>query len=212
MTAPSPTPPELTQEERDILQEVMNIAFGQASADLAAVIDEYVVLHVPRIDLVEAEQVVGHLAEGARGEHASIVEQSFHGRFRGLALLLFPASAEEELARILGAHEDGDPGSTSRDVLLEVGNILIGACVGKVAELLGDVVDYDPPRVILHQVPASALGQGPFPDGSTVIMMRTVFTFENKELGGGLWLLCDPRSLDWLRVALTSFMERYAWS
>ena len=33
----------ITDDERDILQEVINIAFGKASADLAELIDIYVV-------------------------------------------------------------------------------------------------------------------------------------------------------------------------
>ncbi len=43
----------ISEEERDILQEVMNIAFGKASAELAELIDIYVVLSIPDIKLLQ---------------------------------------------------------------------------------------------------------------------------------------------------------------
>jgi chemotaxis protein CheC len=39
-----------------------------------------------------------------------------------------------------------DPGE---ETLMEVGNILVGACIGKIAGLLGDTVAYSPPRVLV---------------------------------------------------------------
>jgi len=37
----------ITEEETDILQEIMNIAFGRAASDLAEYIDIFVILSVP---------------------------------------------------------------------------------------------------------------------------------------------------------------------
>ena len=51
----------ISDEERDILQEVMNIAFGKASADLAEVIDIYVVLSIPDIKLLKTAEVPGYI-------------------------------------------------------------------------------------------------------------------------------------------------------
>ena len=48
----------ISDEERDILQEVMNIAFGKASAELAEVIDIYVVLSIPDIKLLQTAEVL----------------------------------------------------------------------------------------------------------------------------------------------------------
>ena len=41
----------LNELEKDALQEIMNISFGQAAADLSDVIDLYVTLTVPFIDV-----------------------------------------------------------------------------------------------------------------------------------------------------------------
>ena len=52
-----------SDEERDILQEVMNIAFGKASAELAEVIDIYVVLSVPNIKPLKTAEVPQYIEE-----------------------------------------------------------------------------------------------------------------------------------------------------
>lgn len=44
-------------DEVEILQEIMNIAFGQAAADLAEVIDIYVELSVPYIKILHATEL-----------------------------------------------------------------------------------------------------------------------------------------------------------
>ena len=44
----------ITTAETDLLQEIMNIAFGRATSDLAEYIDIFVVLSVPHITLLQA--------------------------------------------------------------------------------------------------------------------------------------------------------------
>ena len=137
----------ISDEERDILQEVMNIAFGKASADLAEVIDIYVVLSIPDIKLLETAEVPRYIDEEIKDlDNISVIKQSYTGKFHGTALLLFPGGAGKKLFSLFengstSASESEDlPFVLEKETLLEVGNILIGACVSKVAELLDDVV------------------------------------------------------------------------
>ena len=135
----------LTDEETEILQEIMNISFGQSAADLADVIDTHVVLSVPFIKIMQATELPDYFKDHVREyKNISLVEQKFWGKFKGDALLVFSAGAGRELVSML--QQDDKDGFEShpvdileRETLMEVGNILIGACVGKLAELLKDV-------------------------------------------------------------------------
>lgn len=205
-----------TDEERDILQEVMNIAFGKASADLAEVIDIYVVLSVPYIKLLRSAELPEHIVEEVKAYSAvSIVEQNFLGKFRGAALLIFPSGAGSALVSLLGSEQDALSSAEGiamleKETLIEVGNILIGACVGKVAELLNDVVTYSPPRVIVKDSPHSTITRGLFDPNGTAILMKTVFSFEKRDVSGFLFLLTNDESIGWLKTALHEFLEKYA--
>ena len=201
-------------EEKDILQEIMNIAFGDAAAELAQVINIFVVLSVPYIRVLQARELPEYIRSEAGGcESISIVEQDFWGEFKGNAILVFQAGAGRELAFMLNGDTGVfEPGATDRfesEILMEVGNILIGACVGKLAELLGDVVQYSPPKVLIENNANNALPQNLFDPGCSAIILRTMFRFNDKDIGGFLFLVTSHESIGWLKGALAKFMAQY---
>ncbi len=205
----------LTTEEKDILQEVMNIAFGQASADLAEVIDIHVILNVPEVETIKAVDMPAYIQQRIQDQDIiSIVEQNYLGKFNGKAILIFPLGAGKELFNILSDGDQEMPetliaANLAKDALLEVGNILIGACVGKVADLLDDVVTYTPPRVIIEEHPKNMVPLDMFEPDSTAIIMRTIFSFQGRDMNGYFFLINTRESLKWLKKALVLFLEKY---
>lgn len=207
-----------SDEEKDILQEIMNIAFGKASADLAEVIDIYVVLTVPNIEVFDAEGLTRYIkSEIADYKVIDIIEQKFWGKFKGSALLAFPSESGKELVTLLDpdvresekiTHIE-DINLVEKESLLEIGNILIGACVGKLAELLGDVVTYSPPNIMVKNNPNDVVSESLFSTGTVAIVMKTVFDFESKNVSGHLFLTCSEESFKWLKETLKHFMEQY---
>ncbi|WP_420264977.1 chemotaxis protein CheC [Candidatus Magnetominusculus dajiuhuensis] len=201
--------------EIDTLQEIMNIAFGQASADLAEVINVFIVLSVPALKLKKAVS----LSEFIRVEIGDlkdfkIVEQSYWGKSKGVALLAFPHEAELELIAMF--REDSDMGIDSdisdeldNEMLIEIGNILIGACVSKMAELLKDVVTFVPPRVITGEQLSEAFVENRFEREARVILLKTLFQIEGRELSGHLFLVNSLDSIHTLKDALRAFWKQY---
>jgi chemotaxis protein CheC len=206
----------INDEERDILQEVMNIAFGKASAELAEVIDIYVVLSIPDIKMLETADVPRYIEEEIKDlKDLSVIKQSYTGKFHGTALLLFPGGAGKKLFSLF---ENGSTtGSGSEDLsvvleketLLEVGNILIGASVSKVAELLDDVISYRPPRIVVESKPGDIVDWDLAEPEGPAILMRTVFSFDNRDISGMLFLIPSYKSFEWLKKALYAFLEQY---
>ncbi len=204
-----------SEEELDILQEVMNIAFGQATADLAELIDIYVVLSIPEIRLIQAEKLTDYIEDTIKDyKETSIVYQSYWGKFKGTALLNFPLGAGRELIMMLdpesGKLASGDQLNVlEKETLIEISNILIGACVGKLTELLKDHVTYSPPSVINRNNSESSLFENIIKPNNTAITMKTVFGFEGRDIDGYLFLIHDPESMKWLKMALHAFMGEY---
>lgn len=205
----------LSEEEHDILQELMNIAFGRASADLAEVIDTYVVLNVPEVRTMKAVDLPDFIStEICNHDNISIVEQSYLGKFKGMALLIFPSGSGRELLNLFGDGSDGygedvSMAALEKESIMEVGNILIGACVGKVVELLDDVVSFSPPRIIIEDHPKDAIPAEIFDPDSLATVMRTVFQFSERDINGYFFLINSSESFLWLKKALNLFMEQY---
>ena len=206
----------INDDERDILQEVMNIAFGKASAELAELIDIYVVLSIPDITLLNTVDVPQYIEEEIKDfERVTVIKQNYRGKFHGSALLFFPGGAGKQLFSLF---ENGENPATDLDdlsvvlekeTLLEVGNILIGASVSKVAELLDDEITFRPPQILIDNNPDDIVDWDLAEPECPAILMRTVFGFDKRDISGFLFLIPSYNSFEWLKKALNSFLEQY---
>ncbi len=204
-----------SNDEKEILQEIMNIAFGNATANLADVIDIYVVLSVPDIQVIN----IGDLPEfinnaiDANGKTV-IVDQKFRGDFNGSGFLVFPQKTSDDLESIFDdenndSYENNTGAAREKGVLIEIGNILISACVGKVSELLNTFVTYSPPQILSGDSNDENSWLNNFGPNQAAIAMQTVFKFHKQDLKGFLLILTNQESIGWLRKSLNDFMNSY---
>ncbi len=200
--------------EIDALQEVMNISFGNAAADLAEVIDIFVNLNVPNIKIIKIPELTDYINSEIKDfDICSIVEQNYHGDLNGLAFLIFPFGIEKEFIsyfqdKEIKKFESDDLVELEKEVLMEVGNILIGACIGKIVELLNNRVAYLPPRTIIGGNFQELFLRGRFHNNDVAITMKTYFSFEDRAVTGYLFLINSMDSLPYLKKALSKFLGR----
>jgi chemotaxis protein CheC len=203
----------MSDEERDTLQEMMNIAFGRAAASLADLISIFVCLSVPCVQLLRGDKLIEYLQQVVGPEREiNIVEESFWGELQGSAFLVFPSGAGNQLVPLFGDEETLFEGEAredvERDALLTTGGILIGACVGKLAELLGSRVSYSPAKLVAtsqrDSVPA-----GLWDADAIAIVLKTDFSFRDESVEGFLFLVTSPQSIEWLKQALADFLAQY---
>lgn len=206
----------LSSEEQDILQEIMNIGFGSAAADLSSVIDIHVQLSVPTITVIPSAKLFNHIRKNVPDAHEiSIIEQDFWSKFQGTVMLTFTTGAGQALLSLMDATNmeqafESDPMRTlEKEMLMEIGSILIGACVGKVAELLGDFVIYSPPRVLIGIIESANVSKMVSGQKNFATILQTTFHFEEQDLKGCLFLIINHRSIGWLRQALKNFLGQY---
>lgn len=209
-----------SEEEKDILQEIMNIAFGNATADLSELIDIQVILSIPDVRVIKSSALPDYLVETINhGQKNCVTGQQFWGKFTGSGVLFLPSGAERILSRFLPSLSGDDAADISRQItadehmrsglLLEISNILIGACVGKISELLNTVVSYTPPELLsLGNSDYSFLVKH-FEMDQTAIVMKTLFQFDEQDINGLLLIMTNYSSADWLRNALHDFMSAY---
>ena len=202
----------LSRSETLVLQELMNIAFGSASGELEEVLKIYVELKVPQVDVVP----VGHLTDyfgGAAelGGSTTVVEQQFWGVFAGTGFLVLPRESGRVLLAVLEGYDGERFADRSDDVLeqgaiLEVGNILTGACIGRIAELLDTVVTYTPPQVRLGDALSEDLRH--LEERSEIaIILKTYFHFTEQGVDGFIFIATQEESLGWLKKSIAKFAD-----
>ena len=204
----------ITTEETDTLQEIMNIAFGRAASDLAEYVDIFVILNPPLIKVLQAFDLPSYLNNEIKDyERVSVVEQNFWGKFKGNAFLVFPAGTGKRMISLFNNENkffDSEPShELEKETFLEIGNILIGACIGKIAELLGDVTTYSPPRVVVENGLRGVVYDNLSDPDNLAIVLRTVFEFNDKNVSGYMFILTKQESFAWLKTALSKFLDQY---
>ncbi|WP_374979853.1 response regulator [Pseudomonas solani] len=118
---------------RDALREVSNVAMGRAAALLAKVLNVFVQLPVPQVNIFEVSELHMTLADAQSGERLSALCQGFIGdAIAGEALLLFHDSEIADMANLLGWHPADD--KETSEMLLDLASIIIGACLAGIAE------------------------------------------------------------------------------
>ncbi len=203
---------ELSDLQLDALRELMNIGFGQAAAALSEVIDLRVVLSVPKITVLRPEEIPEFMeSEVASPTSFSMVEQFFFGRFEGTSFLLLPEDEGRKLAGLFGAEGTPVPpeieiGSLERDIVVEIGNIIIGACVGKIAEMLKDQVVFQAPHFIESPIKGGVIERHLAGTKTLALVFKTVFHFERQDVYGFLFLVAAESSLEWMRGAVDEFL------
>jgi len=144
---------ELTDSQRDALTELINIGYGRAAGALSELTGYRVSLEVPKVAIHAIEETTELLREVISGEVAS-VNQVFSGPVAGHALLLFDDRAAVLLAELLT--DETIPSrkidTSVREIITEVGNILLNACLGVFGNQLKVHVTFSVPRISVDSV------------------------------------------------------------
>lgn len=138
----------LTEDHRDALQEITNVAMGQAGDKLARLLDTFVVLSIPHIEVMRPSDIVMALHAIDSNESASGVCQGFIGSgIAGEAMLLFNDTSFTDLAQLMN-HEGKLDRHIECELLMDTTNLLFGACLSGIAEQLDMEFSFGPPMVL----------------------------------------------------------------
>ena len=202
--------------EKDALQEIMNIAFGQAAADLSDIANLYITLTVPYIELLRFDGILALISQDIAGKNdMSMIKQFFSGKFSGSSVLIFPHGEGKKLLHLFDDNSapspaDCDSALLEKETLIEVGNIIMGACVSKIAELLNDSVSYSPPNYYSREMISGALESAFAGNEAYAIFFKTTFHFKEYDASGFLFLICDQNALTWLKNSIIDYLNQYA--
>jgi chemotaxis protein CheC len=143
----------LTEQQTDALTELINIAFARTGAALSELTGHRVLLEPPTVALRLTSELDAELSRFLPGEIAWI-HQVFEGPVAGDALLLLNSDGAVELTELLTDNSNGSHrlDESAREVLTEVGNILLNACLGVFGNVLHVQVGFSVPRLRLDNV------------------------------------------------------------
>ncbi len=136
---------DLTDDQQDCLQELINVAMGQASDQLARYLDTFVYLKVPSIEQVKSEHLIDTLNQDLK--ETAVVSQGFFGYegIRGEALLMYQPQDSHRLADLLGYEADE---LTFDEQIIDLSSILTTTFLNVFASQIDNQMSYSAPRLL----------------------------------------------------------------
>lgn len=140
--------PQISELERDIIKEILNIGLARAADSFAMIAKDKVLLKVPDIELVEVKDLL-LLVDKYKGTH-TIIQSDIRGEFNGATLMLFSDDHIARLSEVCLSVLDVQKGELSvmqESLLLEISNIITGALVTQMANILKADIYGSPPKL-----------------------------------------------------------------
>jgi len=196
-----------TVEYRDCIQEISNVAMGQAADLLARLLNVFVKLPIPNVNVLEVSELQMALSHTEQGDTYSAVCQGFIGSgISGEALLIFSDSSFSDIAKLLNYKGEVDR-TTELELLMEVASILVGACTNGIASQLDISFSQGHPVVLGQHVKVGELIKANSTRWRKTLTIEITYEIENYNISCDLLLLFTEDSLDNLYKRLSYLMN-----
>lgn len=188
----------LTERQADALSELINISFARTGAALSELTGHRVLLDPPEVSVYRTQELRAALAKFVPGDVASI-HQVFAGPVAGDALLLLNYEGAVQLTDLLT--DEHKPSAfldeSAREVLTEVGNILLNACLGMFGNLLNVHVTFSVPRLHLETLEELLVSiTSNKSEMHYALVVYTAFQIRDSSVKGFLVIVLSVASLD----------------
>lgn len=200
---------ELNPSQKDTLTELISIGYARAASALSDLTGHRITLAVPQVAVHEIHELTPLLREVVSGDVTS-VNQAFGGAISGNAILLLDKAAGLLLNRLLTDRPDAQGlDEAAREVIIEVGNIVLNACLGVFGNLLQVQVSFAVPNLVVDGI-EEVLRQITANDHNLryALMIHTRFHLRASDVSGYLVIILGVTSLDRLLVELRKWEER----
>ena len=197
----------INEEQRDCYQEITNVAMGQAADRLARLLNVYVILPIPKVNMISASELHMALADTASNENVSAVCQGFIGSgIAGEALLVFNDASFSDLAQLMNYKGPLDRHG-ELELLMDMANLLIGACLSGISEQLDMSFSQGHPVVLGQHRKISELIATNTKKWKKTLAIEISYSIENYPIKCDLLLLFTEESVTTLNNKISYLLD-----
>ncbi len=187
----------------DACQEVANVAMGRAGDLLARFLNAFIELPIPKVNHIELAELNMALQFADQDEAVSSVCQGFIGPgIAGEALLIFNDSSFKNIAKLINFKGEIND-NTQLELLMDIANIIVGACLQGVSDQLNLNLSQGHPVVLGQHVKVPDLISQNVKHWSKTLSIEINYKIENEAINCDLLLLFTEDSINPLRQRLS---------
>ncbi len=191
--------------DHDALTELFNIGLHRAAASLSDLTGQRIIVDLPRLWICPIEETHARLIDLLDGDLAT-VHQIFKGTVTGDAVLVLDYDSATRLAALMtdgSVALGGRLDQSAREVLAEVGNVILSSCLSSFGDMLQVSVSFSVPRMHVESLEGLLRSMRvDSEDLSFALLAATRFRLTDGEVGGYLIVAVGMSSLSLIARAL----------
>jgi chemotaxis protein CheC len=189
---------EIDEEAIDAIREIVNIGVGRAAGQLQEMTGSHIRLQIPNITIVPFNEITTVGNTLISGDTLSAVLLDFKGTFSGISAVVFPPESAAALVMLLTGEQEKSPELDAMriEALKEVGNIIINAVMGSIANILSEHLIYSIPMYYEGPIVNLAGLRRKNVHDECVLLARTNFMVEKLNIEGDILLILEIGSLE----------------
>ena len=191
----------------DALTELFNIGLHRAASSLSDLTGQRIIVDLPQLWVCPIEETHARLIELLQGDLAT-VHQIFRGTVTGDAVLVLQYESAARLATLMTDGEvaiGGRLDQSAREVLAEIGNVILSSCLSSFGDMLRVSVSFSVPRIHVESLEGMLRSlQVDKEDLHFALLAATQFRLSEEEVGGYLIIAVGVSSLTIIADALAA--------
>lgn len=199
------------EDERDYLQELLNVSFGGATAVISDMLETFATLHIPEIELIDVSEIQEYINKNFESSNEYFVfSQQFRGQIEGESIFISDFNSVKQLSMVV--HEDTEYQNDTDDVeeiislTSELMNMLNSTTIKDIAKQLAKEVFLAQP--IVKKVKSNEIiGNTNLVNYKTIIMVSTHLDFKEENIKGTLYILLKPKTVQIIKEEAEKFFE-----
>jgi len=201
---------QFNEEEKDCLQELMNISYGSATAAIADIINKEATLSIPNIKTVTTKEFKDYLKEKLNiQKEYFITNQLISGSFCGETMFVIDRKSTENLALEFDLDkEEVKDDDELKDVILEISNIITSTTLSKLAGLIETSISFSPPQIEIVKN-SESFYRSYINEYDHIIIISTDIIFKEQNISGELLILSKDEATIFLKEALNKVLEEF---
>jgi len=197
----------LTEDQRDCYQEIVNVAMGQAADLLARLLNVFVIMPIPNVNLIEVSELNMALESLEGTDSASAVCQGFIGAgIAGEALLVFNDASFSDIARLMN-YQGELTSNIELELIMDIASILNGACLNGIAQQLDVQFSQGHPVVLGQHCNLTDLVKTKNRTWKKTLAIEINFTIEHHNVNCDLLLLFTEDSIANLNTRISFLID-----
>lgn len=172
----------MNELERDIIREILNIGLARAADSFAVIAQERVMLEVPNLDLLPSTDIISRVRDYQMRYVA--IQSDIRGDFNGSTFMFFSGQHIQRLSRVclrMQVTETLQLNELQQSLLLEISNIITGALVTQLANILKASIYGAPPLAPAGDLSVALHSLMPDPETLQPLIFSVITQFSDKD-------------------------------